>query len=293
MLQNPAQGPDDFRTLDEYRREWICPCILGDLRTLMQAVSAVPDAQGGRPYGAGKFVAAGALFFACDHLGALFVQPPTDVNNQRLRFHGIYQALGGNYVRYQDILTMLGRNTILHDFWPDTIVRYDLGTMPGRRQPEYVHLGLGFGIQSDESDYRHFEVREFAKQFPNPQCQPREPLSSTAWSCDGPDERVTVVAIRLFINLQIFFKDLDRLFFEALDPRTYPHYQNLEVNFQALKAASVRRRIFPILPRIAESKLPYSSPFASWNRPSREFTEQIEAIRAQAASSRAKPPMDG
>ncbi len=91
MLPKPAQGPEDFPTLDDYRREWICPCILGDLRTLMHALTTVSQLRGDRPYGFAKFVAAGTLFFACEHLGSLFVDTTAAVTNQHARFRAFFR----------------------------------------------------------------------------------------------------------------------------------------------------------------------------------------------------------
>jgi hypothetical protein len=274
VKQTPAQGLEDFDSLDEYVANWIRPCLLGDLRRLIASLTQDlgPTDERGRPYGAGKFVTLGALLFACEHLGALLVTEPGLLTNMDARFEALFTALKGKYADYKNILTIFGRHAIIHSFWPNTLLRFRTQRQD-RNDPELVVVGLGVGIDPAEKDYRHFEVRLFDKLFPLADRPPGADLRHFQ------QPRLTkVTAIRLFVNVHRFFRRVDNFFHIDFNADHFPgNFALLRENFQLLRAVSIREKNFPSLPKKKEKAILEAiadQPGRVWNLPFRDSLEQ-------------------
>jgi hypothetical protein len=283
VQQTPAQGLEDFDSLDDYVAQWIRPCLLGDLRRLIASLGQDlgPTDARGRPYGAGKFVTLGALLFACEHLGALLVSNPRRLTTTEARFEALFSALGGKYAEYKHILTTFGRHAIIHNFWPNTLLRFRT-QRPSHHDPELVVVGLGVGIDPAEQDYRNFEVRLFDKLFPVADRPPTADLRKFQ-----QPRFMSVTTIRLFINVHRFFRRLDNFFHSDFSADHYQGFALLRENFQLLRAVSVREKNFPSLPRKEEDiqKAIVSQPGKIWDQPYRGTIER-ELWRLMAEADR-------
>lgn len=288
MRQTPAQGFEDFDSLAQYVAEWIQPCLLGDLRRLVAGLKqdlGPTDAQE-RPYGAGKFMALGTLLFSSEHLGSLLVEDRRGLFDHGERFRALFHALGGEYDLYKNILTEFGRHAIIHNFWPNTLLRYAFRRRMVRSDPSHVVVGLGVSDLTPEG-FENFAVRLFRKNFPRTTGGAAQPLEAFEWHYEE-----NVVAIRLFVNIEAYFRRIDDYFFREFQQRD--DFGRLDTNFRLLQAASVREKNFPALPReerlIRESLTKW--PRSLWNQPKDELETDLLSLltRADALKGRVTSP---
>lgn len=287
MRQNPAQGIEDFDSLQEYVREWIQPCLLGDLRRLVAALEhdfGPADAQG-RPYGAGKFMALQAVLTAGRHIGALvspladkFHEVDYDPYDPRVHLRSLLALLGGNYRRYRHVLTEFGYAATRRHLWPATMLRF--GPKPSESADEdtdstSVELAFGLGVCDFKPNaYPNFSVHRFEFSFP----QVGRTLGMRTFDLEWT--RQPVIAIRLFIDVIELFHEIDDFCFGLTSRRLR---RSLESNFRDLQAYSVWGKNFPTNPPDHVPEEPYG---VEWHP---FLLKELENLSRRAKALKGRP----
>lgn len=273
MPKAPAQGIEDFSNLRSYVRNWVQPCLLGDLRRLSAAYEhnfGTHDARG-QPYGAGKFLALGAVLTAGEHLGTLMMhQHPSCLFIESQRLLALSAALGGYYWDYRHLL-LATRYETQHTGWPLTamVVRLDNG------RPRRVAIGLGVSDPGPHG-HPHFSVHRFSVQLPSVE-QPNQKRRRY----DRP-----IALIRVFVRISTFVADLERIVAD-LASGSGPFARNgrqLENNFQTLQAFSAIHRRPEWLSPFDQPDNPASR---AWSH--EQFLREVRSLDRRARRLRSRP----
>jgi hypothetical protein len=125
------QGPRDFTDFDDYRENWIIPNLLPDLDTVFLGAREHAKKLDKTARGGGVFALGTALCGAFDHLGSFLAKWDKDPN----RCESLKQT--DNIARTAKclpstadvcaIFANLGRNALVHAFWPQTAMPMEGG----------------------------------------------------------------------------------------------------------------------------------------------------------------------
>lgn len=246
QLKFSPTGLYDFRDLKDYHERFIKPCILGDIRALLTGLTRTQVGEldsNNRPHGGCNFLALGAILFACDHLGAFLVPPvKKEIVDSTKRLLGLFSALGKPYLEYRNLFTYFARHAIIHNYWPNSMIRFDTETDP-KKDPCWVYVALGTSMNVAKKGLNPFTYEKKQRRFPELHDANSIPFTvKDLRECDATKwTNREVTTLNIYVNVHSLFQSIDDYFHKRFMPQRH------EGNFNIIRGLVVRSKNFPFL----------------------------------------------
>jgi hypothetical protein len=163
-MQELHQGLWDFQTLDSYVQERVIPYVLVDLETVFTgAMEYWAQHRDGRIAGRGDFLLATILFSLMDHFGSFLT------GNRRKTSKNIAACAARlrGFSGIEPLLSRAGRNALVHNAFPQTIIAPDEGPAFGLSVSAradatalYIVRNESFELHGEDGEVRRVPVTQ-------------------------------------------------------------------------------------------------------------------------------------